>query len=179
IHEKPGKILLGPGLGRDPSTVAFVHDLLDGETGDLLIDADGLWALAQQDKWNKPDDANWILTPHPGELANLLDAEIPSDADRLTLVRDLCVEKKITVVSKGYPVIVGTASGNCYLTGYDTRMFARAGFGDILAGKIGAFWIMTGESVTGSFIGLLDGKRKAENLKKQYPNVTPEPLDLV
>lgn len=177
VAEKEGSILLGPGLGRDESTAAFAADFLSATEQDLIIDADGLWALAQQNNWQKPAKASWILTPHPGELSRLLSASPETDAQRLTEVRKTSQYKDITILSKGYPVIIGTPAGKTYLTHYDTRIFSRAGFGDILAGKIAAYKAMGYLQDESCIHALLNGKRKAESM--QNSNHHLEPLDLV
>jgi len=177
IHEKEGKVLFGPGLGRAPETLRFTQQFLSRYEGDVLIDADGLWCLAQE-PISRPENSRWILTPHPGELTNILNTKIKDDNDRLIKVKSYSREQDITVVSKGYPVIVGTSEGNGYLTGYDTRNFARAGFGDVLAGKISAFWTLTGSTVQSCIRGLLSGKQKMENHNQN--SIAPlEPFDLI
>jgi len=179
LNEKKGTVIFGPGLGRNASTVKFAHYLFDQFRGDMIIDADGLWCLARQDDWEKPEDSDWLLTPHPGELSLLLDANIGDDVDRMKKVRAFSSEKNITVVSKGYPVMIGTPGEKIYLTGYDTRTFSRAGFGDVLAGKAGAFWALGHGPAQSAALGLLNGKEKVDKLKQQRPDRHPEPKDLV
>lgn len=179
LKEKKGKVLLGPGLGRHESTVAFVHDLLQEYAGEVIIDADGLWCLARKDRWKKPKSSVWILTPHPGELSTLLDKPIKDDHQRLQLVSHLASEKNVTIVSKGLPVIVGTPAGDTYLTSYNTHKFSRAGFGDVLAGKIGAFWSQDYNPEKSSALALLKGKHILENLLKDDSGRIVEPKDFI
>lgn len=180
MNEKPGKILLGPGMGRDPDTIRFTQELLAQYIGDTVIDADALFAISELDPIEKPDGANWILTPHPGELRTLAKQEIESDHHRLKTVKNIATDKNITILSKGMPGIVGTESGEAYITGYDTRSFSRAGFGDVLAGKVSAFWLFTQSPEMACFNALIDGKEKAENY---YSNSSQsgalEPIDLI
>ena len=60
-------IALGPGLGTHPETVAAVKRLVEEAPQYLVIDADGLNALAGVELKGR----NLILTPHPGEMARL------------------------------------------------------------------------------------------------------------
>lgn len=179
ISEKNAKVLLGPGLGRDKSTVTFVQRLLKEYEGDIIIDADGLWALAQNNKWEKPEKSEWLLTPHPGELSTLLNTPLEDDYQRLKFVRDLCHEKNVFTVSKGFPVILGTPRLGTYLTSYNTHKFSRAGFGDVLAGKIGAFWSRNNNPAKSSALALLKGKHILENLLEEDSSRTVEPKDFV
>ena len=179
LREKEGNVLIGPGLGRDSSTVTFVQDLLERYQGDVLLDADGLWCLAKGDDWEKPEKSTWILTPHPGELSNLLGRSLDDDHDRLESVKKISSEKNVYILSKGFPVILGTPGGEVYLTSYDTRKFSRAGFGDVLAGKIGAFWSRKNSPDKSSALALLKGKHILENLLKKDSSRIVEPKDFI
>lgn len=178
-REKKGNVLIGPGLGREEGTLAFVQDFLSTFQGKVIIDADALYSLSKLDDIQKPDNSEWILTPHPGELKSLLNLNHTNDPDRLQAVRDYAHSKEVTLVSKGYPVIVGTKEGNDYLTSYDTRQFSRAGFGDVLAGKISAYWSLNNSALQSSVLGLLNGKLKIEQLKTQNSTKIPEPKELI
>lgn len=179
IREKPGKLLLGPGLGRNTDTVQFVESLANSFRGDMLIDADGLWCLAQLRDWNKPREAEWILTPHPGELSSLTGKSGADGETRLHHTREYARKNDITLLSKGFPSIVGTRQGKCYLTRYDTRKFARAGFGDVLAGKIAAYWLLGNDAAASCALGLLNGNKRIDLLIRGNPNHVAEPKDLI
>ncbi|MBR9918682.1 NAD(P)H-hydrate epimerase [bacterium] len=178
LNEKPGSLLIGPGLGRDPETINFVQKLLSDFSGNVVLDADALFALSESDGWKKPDNANWILTPHPGELKNLLASEIQDGFDRLIQVSKKAKEENVTILSKGFPCILGTTSGDTYLTGYDTRVFSRAGFGDILAGKISGYLLALKEPDSACIKALIDGKQKAD-IHFNNLNSELEPVHLI
>lgn len=177
-EEKAGTVLLGPGLGREESTASFVSEFLPQNTLTTVIDADGLWCLAQQSDWEKPEGATWILTPHPGELARLTGREQPEQTNRLETVKEFSAAHRVTTLSKGMPGIVGTTNGQCFLTNYDTRQFARAGSGDILAGKVSAYLACQHAPVLSCMQGLLRGKEKLTTYHKNNYGV-PEPSDLI
>ena len=178
LNEKPGNLLIGPGLGREPETIHFIQELLLYYDGDATIDADALFALSQHDEIKKPPTANWILTPHPGELKTLTGKDLEEDHKRLELVKKLATDKNITILSKGIPGIVGTETGETYITGYDTRNFTRAGFGDVLAGKVSAHWLIYRSPEIACFKALLDGKIKADNYYSSHSGVL-EPIDII
>lgn len=179
LSEKKGAVLLGPGIGRKDTTVKFVEKILSSNNYPTIIDADGLWCLAQLDHWPKPDQSEWILTPHPGELSRLVNREnISSQKQRLSTVRKYAHQKNVTLLSKGMPGIVGTPSGKCYLTNYNTRYFARAGTGDVLAGKISANLALQNNPDRSCCLGLLNGKLKLNDYLKDYPQL-PEPKDFI
>ncbi|MEQ9091898.1 MAG: NAD(P)H-hydrate epimerase [Balneola sp.] len=178
LNEKPGSLLIGPGLGRDPETVHFVQKLLSDFSGNVVIDADALFALSESNDWKKTDNASWILTPHPGELKKLLQSEVLDGFDRLIQVSKTAKEKNVTILSKGFPCILGTTSGDTYLTAYDTRIFSRAGFGDILAGKISGYLLALKESDSACIKSLIDGKQKA-SIHFNNLNSELEPIHLI
>lgn len=179
IREKEGKVLLGPGLGRKEPTVNFVDRITAQNTADTVIDADGLWCLAQLPEWKKPAEARWILTPHPGELQRFIADEDLLKADqRLRMVRTFAREREITVLSKGMPGIIGTPEGECYITNYNTQYFSRAGNGDVLAGKIGAHLAFGKGPDLSCAVGLLLGKQKLDRLIKHSQGL-PEPKDFI
>src|SRR5207248_5948269 len=64
--------IIGPGLGRDSSTWRLVVDLAQHAACPLVIDADGLNALADAPRSLKRLGKNRVLTPHPGEMSRLL-----------------------------------------------------------------------------------------------------------
>lgn len=177
IAEKQGKVLIGPGLGMHKETIDFVQQFLANFEGDCIIDADALFALSKLPELKKPTNSQWILTPHIGELKLLMDADISDDHDRLLQVSKFSNSSNITIVSKGFPCIVSDANGDIFVTSYDTRIFSRAGFGDILAGKISANFLLLEDINSACFKALLEGKQKADfQVNTNHPL---EPLDLI
>ncbi len=174
ISEKPGSVLIGPGLGRNPETIRFVRAFLSEFSGNAIIDADALFAISESDLLKKPAQAEWILTPHPGELKTLSGND---SEQRLTIAQDLASKLHAIILSKGLPSVV-VSKNRTLVTGYDTRIFSRAGFGDILAGKTAGFWIQEKSPELAAVIALLDGKEKADR-HILSPNKTLEPLDLI
>lgn len=170
LSEKPGVLLIGPGLGRDISTIEFTQQILSSFEGEVVIDADALFALSQVEKNIKPKTANWILTPHPGELSQLSNGDNNS---RINSVKELAQSLESQILSKGLPSIVVSPKGQTIFTDYDTRIFSRAGFGDVLAGKIVGYLLNTNRRELACCLALSDGKTKAF----EYLNTAIEPLE--
>ncbi len=174
LSEKPGTLLIGPGLGRDSETIEFVRELLSEYSGNVVIDADALFALSEGGSIQKPTNSEWILTPHPGELKKLSGGNLEN---RMESSRILSKQIGATIVSKGLPSIV-VNSTLTLLTGYDTRIFSRAGFGDVLAGKVAGFWLQQKSAELAAIFALLDGKEKSDF--HTFTTKTPlEPLDTI
>lgn len=177
LNEKPGNLLIGPGLGRNSETIEFTRQLLADFEGNVVIDADALFALSEGDFISKPKKAEWILTPHPGELKRLSEKIEFADQSRIQISKNLAIELESTIISKGLPTLV-VYTEQVLMTGYETRIFSRAGFGDVLAGKIAGFWLNQNNKELASIFALLDGKRKADNhiLTSEVPL---EPFDCI
>ncbi|MDR9419146.1 NAD(P)H-hydrate epimerase [Gracilimonas sp.] len=178
LDDKPGKLLIGPGLGRQKETIRFTQNILQEFDGDAVIDADALFALSQMENWEKPKSSNWILTPHPGEMSQLFNMSVKDDYERLRITKDIASKKNITILSKGMPSVVGAEHGATFLTGYDTRIFSRAGFGDVLAGKTGAFWILFDTGEQACMHALLDGYHKSTQFYYSQQGFL-EPTDII
>lgn len=178
LSEKPGILLIGPGLGRNKKTQAFITELLSVNILDTIIDADALFALSTLKRIPKPANVDWILTPHIGELKTLFDNEISDDFDRLIQTASFSKKENLTIVSKGFPVIVTTSEGDAFITKYNSRIFSRTGYGDILAGKISGYWLLNKNAELSSIFALLEGKQKADthNLTAASPL---EPIHLI
>ena len=133
ISEKKGVVLIGPGLGLADTTQECVLKLLQTLDQPVILDADGLasWAASHNFEMR-----NWLLTPHPGELSRYLGVTEASDSERLSEIEKLSRGNGCRILSKGYPTIMATPESGTFITGYDTRLFSRAGFGDVLAGTI-------------------------------------------
>jgi len=135
---KKEAVVFGPGLGREPEIPCLLAELLANSTSPLVIDADGLYALAQEPEIIKEAQVPVILTPHPGELARLLKSSTAAvQEDRAESVRAAAAQYGAIVVLKGSPTITADPEGDLYLNSTGNPALATAGTGDVLAGCIG------------------------------------------
>jgi NAD(P)H-hydrate epimerase len=130
-------VVLGPGLGRTPAARAFARAMYERADVPLVVDADGLNALAG---WELPQ-RSWptVLTPHAGELGRLLDldsAEI--GAHRLAHARAAAARTRAIGVLKGDDTLVAAPSGRVAVSPGGAPGLATAGTGDVLSGVLGA-----------------------------------------
>lgn len=166
IEKRGGTVLIGPGIGLKSETKAFVREILRSCEMKTILDADGLsiWQEFKHDP-GKQKLENLILTPHPGEAKNYLDADFKSDFDRLKWTKNFTSEFHSAIFSKGNPAIFGYKD-NTYISGYETTIFSRAGFGDVLAGTIAANLAISGNTELSVIHALLDGYKKAKSNKQ-------------
>ena len=132
-------VVVGPGLGRGPGPMEVVRALLAAEVP-LVVDADALFALAQEPDLLTGKHGEIVLTPHPGEFGRLVGAD-PDEivADKIRWAREKARDWRATVVLKGPPTAIASADG-VYLTTTGNTALAHGGSGDILAGLIGGLW---------------------------------------
>jgi NAD(P)H-hydrate epimerase len=137
-----GALALGPGLGASADTREAVRAIVGGCHAPLVIDADGLNALAGPERAvplpDRPRPA--VITPHPGEAARLLDCETRGvQADRLDAARRLARASRAVVVLKGHQSIVACPTGRVGINASGNPGMATGGMGDVLTGAVGAF----------------------------------------
>jgi NAD(P)H-hydrate epimerase len=130
---------IGPGLSQHPQTKALVRELLPKVARPLVLDADGLNALAEHVTVLRKLPLPIILTPHPGEMARLtlLSAEeVQSDRERVTV--EFAKKYRVIVVLKGHGTVVASFDGSVYVNSTGNPGMATGGVGDVLTGVITA-----------------------------------------
>ena len=134
-------IAIGPGLGRSPSTSAFVQGLVERAGVPLVIDADGVNAFVEDaDRLAGRDGVEIIVTPHPGEMARLSGRTIEAvQAHRLDVARELATSHRLHVVLKGHRTVIATPEGKTFINLTGNPGMATAGTGDVLTGVIAAW----------------------------------------
>ncbi|MBI5886710.1 MAG: NAD(P)H-hydrate dehydratase [Deltaproteobacteria bacterium] len=131
-------VVIGPGIGLDVDTTGFLKRLLKVLKSPVVIDADGLGAFVGCVKTLREVKAPLVLTPHPGEMARLLDMKTTEvQADRPGAARRLCAMTGAVVVLKGAATIVAAPDGGIFINPTGNAGLATAGTGDVLAGMIG------------------------------------------
>lgn len=134
-------LALGPGLGAAPYTAELVHALYSRLEIPIVVDADGLNALASDMGLLQESVAARILTPHPGEFARLTGEKAAADVEQRAMqAAALCREDEAgntIVVLKGHQTIVTDGSHYAVNTTGNPGM-ATAGSGDCLTGVITA-----------------------------------------
>ena len=128
-------IVLGPGLGQSEWSKKVFKTLVDLHKP-MVIDADGLTLLAREPV--KRD--NWVLTPHPGEAANLLGCStMEVQQDRLNAVFEITRKYGGVCALKGAGTLVAEQFHDVGVCNNGNPGMATAGMGDVLSGIIGSF----------------------------------------
>jgi NAD(P)H-hydrate epimerase len=138
LLERPNVLVVGPGLGRSSWSEQLLQKAVAAKLPTVL-DADGLNIVAEGRVVPKPDGSQWVLTPHCGEAARLLNVTVAEiEADRFAAVRQLQEKYAGVVVLKGPGTLIAGPGELIKVCPYGNPAMATAGMGDILSGVIGA-----------------------------------------
>lgn len=134
---KVNAILIGCGLGNNFHTRRLVKKLLKNTNLPIVIDADGINAISGNIDILKKTNASVILTPHPAEMARLVNGSVKDiEQNRTQIAMDFAKEYNCHLVLKGANTIVATPSGQIFFNTCGNPGLATGGSGDVLAGII-------------------------------------------
>ncbi|HEU4938379.1 MAG TPA: NAD(P)H-hydrate dehydratase [Vicinamibacterales bacterium] len=139
---KADVIAVGPGLGQSPGTAAFVHGLVERAGVPLILDADALNAfVGDPDRLLGRDGVDVVITPHPGEMARLLNLSIEAvQHDRLRHATEFASTHRVHVVLKGHRTIIAGPDNRAFINLTGNAGMATGGTGDLLTGMIAAWF---------------------------------------
>ncbi len=147
-------IAIGPGLSRTEAAMDCVA-ALDLRDSRVLWDADGLVFI----KRRAPAylGREWVMTPHPGEAAMLLDSSSAAvQRDRLTAAEALGERYPGGwIVLKGYRTLIRSPRGELFVCGAGGPALAVAGSGDALSGMIAALMAQGRSTEDAALLGCL------------------------
>lgn len=129
--------LIGPGLGQAPETGRLVLRLLSDLDIPVVLDADGINALAGHIDVLDRRTALTVLTPHEGEFARLTGCALPV-RDRLSAARSFARDHGCVLVLKGAGTVTAAPDGAAYINTTGNPGMAKGGSGDVLAGMTAA-----------------------------------------
>lgn len=128
-------ILFGNGIGRHDFAVNLLEAVLKAAQVPVIIDADGLYALAQKPQILKDSSCDIILTPHSMEMARLAGLSVAEiEKDRPGVSKSFVSENELTLVLKGNHTIITAPTGFQSINMTGNSGMATAGSGDVLAG---------------------------------------------
>ncbi|MFQ5405824.1 MAG: NAD(P)H-hydrate dehydratase [Candidatus Micrarchaeia archaeon] len=130
-------MLVGGGLWRERQTLEAIREIVERTQLPLVLDADGLRAIA--DSPRLLEGKTCVLTPHSEEFRVLTGTKPPNDEKkRMILVKQAARKLGATIILKGHVDVV--SDGNCVaLNKTGNQFMTKGGFGDCLAGVVGAF----------------------------------------
>jgi len=164
-------VAFGPGIGRHASTQALVMRLVGQIERPMVLDADALFALAEQPERLQAARAGCVVTPHAGEMARLVGRPASEvQAHRETTAAWLAKATGCVVVLKGHGSVV-TDGERIEINRTGNPGMATAGAGDVLTGMIAA--------LIGQGLGLFDAARLGAHLHGLAGDIAAERLGQV
>jgi ADP-dependent NAD(P)H-hydrate dehydratase / NAD(P)H-hydrate epimerase len=128
-------LAMGPGLSMNDETQQFVRRVLAECPLPIVLDADGLNALAATQPILQRCSPALALTPHPGEMSRLLGISTAQvQADRLSAAQQAAKKYNAYIVLKGFHTIVASPAGRIFVNSNGNPGMATAGTGDALTG---------------------------------------------
>lgn len=133
--EKCDVCVIGCGLSRSEEISELVREMLRSSSKQLIIDADGLFALGNDPQIIKSAKKPPVLTPHEGEFERLGGV---LSGDRVSDARNFAVSRECVLVLKGHRTMCAFPDGEVYIINAGNPGMAKGGSGDVLAGIIGS-----------------------------------------
>lgn len=151
LLQRANAIVLGPGLGRS----TWSHELFNKTLNHPIIkvvDADGLNLLSKSPQHR----SDWILTPHPGEAARLLDTTIAKiKSSRIEAVSTLQKAYGGITVLKGAGTLILGNNQQPKICKAGNPGMASGGMGDLLSGVIGGLLAQDLPKLTAAELGVM------------------------
>jgi NAD(P)H-hydrate epimerase len=135
--EKANALAVGPGMGRQAETDEFIRALVARAGVPVAIDADGITAFAGRSDLLRRPGAQIVVTPHSGELARLVEAEVPDvPVERLDFTSKTAERLGLTLLHKGAPTLIAAPGAGVWVNTTGSSALATGGTGDVLTGIV-------------------------------------------
>ncbi|MEM0267462.1 MAG: NAD(P)H-hydrate dehydratase, partial [Thermofilaceae archaeon] len=139
LAEQSDIVAVGPGLSTSEETLRLAADLVSKVSKPVIVDGDGITAVARKPECVKSREAPTILTPHLGEMSRLTGLSVEEvKRDRVSVLRRAAADFNAVIVLKGAHTLIGTPDGRVYVNLTGNPGMATAGSGDVLTGTIAA-----------------------------------------
>jgi NAD(P)H-hydrate epimerase len=162
-------LALGPGLSTQEETIQVVVELIRSSPCPLVLDADAVNGLAGHLEVLKEARAPVILTPHPGEMARLVDlsaAEIQNQ--RVAMAQSLSKEYGVTMLLKGARSLICSPEGRLAINSSGNPGLASGGTGDVLTGLIAGFLAQGLSPFDATCLGTFCHGKAADRLEARF-----------
>jgi NAD(P)H-hydrate epimerase len=162
-------LALGPGLSTNPETTSLVRRIAAESRVPMVIDADGLNALSQDQTSISSCGKSTILTPHPGEMARLTGIKTSAiQYDRIGTSIQFVKKHGCHLVLKGARTLIAQPDGALYVNPTGNPVLSSGGAGDVLTGLIGGFlargWSMREAAIAGVYLHGMAADYLAEDM---------------
>lgn len=178
--EKSSAVVIGCGLSVCDDTKNLVQSVITNCKKPLVIDADALNCICNKPEILKNLKAPAIITPHPGEMARLLQSTPKTvNSNRENTAIDFAKKFGVVTVLKGAGTIIASPDGEVYINHTGNSGMATGGSGDVLSGIIGSLLAQGASPINAAAAGVFlhgtIGDLAAEKLGK----ISMLPTDMI
>ena len=133
--DKVDAVLIGPGLGQSSDALKIIKNVLNASRVPVIVDADGINAVAKNMSILSDCTCPVIFTPHTAEMSRLTGLSTDYiEENRLMVSKEFAEEYGVTLILKGHHTIVTGQDGEQYINITGNPGLATGGSGDVLAG---------------------------------------------
>lgn len=163
-------VAIGPGMSRFPGGEEWLKSFIASLSNQsIVVDADALYLLRNDLDIVKRYKGNVIFTPHPGEMASLLNMTVNEvEADRIETARTFAEDHHVYILLKGHRSIIASPDGEVYINPHGHDALGKGGSGDVLTGLITSFLVQGASPikalVSASYLHAKAGEEKAKML---------------
>jgi NAD(P)H-hydrate epimerase len=174
-------VAVGPGMGRFPGGEEFLKSLFTALTNQsVVVDADALFLLRNNLDLVHQYQGNVIFTPHPGEMARLLNETVKDvEGNRLEIASTFAKNYQVYLLLKGHRSIIATPGGELYINPFGHDALGKGGSGDVLTGLTASFLAQGAAPldalISASYLHARAGEEKAKTLS----HYGVAPLDII
>lgn len=162
-------IVLGPGLGREDYVKNLVEEVLTNAYVPIILDADGLNAVAANPELTGYFTENIIVTPHMGEMARLTGSSVETIRRHIiATARQYADRFGITCVLKDAVTIGALKDQRTYINSSGNSSMAKAGAGDVLTGIIAGLLALGLEESEAAALGIWIHGLTGDAVREKY-----------
>lgn len=171
---------IGPGLGNSTKNLSLIKYLIKNNYSKVVLDADALNTIAANNISPLPHD--WILTPHAGEMARLLQCTAKEiNADKIKAINSTVMKYQCTVLLKGSQTLIASPDlKKITVLNFKSFSLSKAGTGDVLTGMIASFRAQGLSPIKATILSAeLHAKIALEFEKAGNDQLSLRPMDLI
>lgn len=177
---KATAVVAGCGLGTTPKAKELTEYIIRNSTAPMVLDADALNAVADNLDILTEANAPIIITPHPGEMARLLNTKVDViQKNRLTVAVEFARRYDVIVVLKGAYTVVAHPKGKVTINPTGNKGMAKAGSGDVLAGMIAGMLAQGMAPFSAAVSGVYCHGYAGDLAQEKYGSISMQATDII
>lgn len=154
LKDKKSALAIGPGISTNAKTKDLVKQILLKSKIPMVIDADALNILSEDVDILKKIKPDVILTPHPGEMARLINTSTNDvQNNRVEIAKEFARKFSCFLILKGARSVIATPDGDVYINPTGNPGMATGGSGDVLTGIVGSFLAQKYSTLNAAILG--------------------------